>query len=215
MKKFNTYIFDVDGTLIDSMPSYGESMMKILDSFGISYGEDLIDIITPLGTVGTAKYFIDQLGVPCTIDEVFELMKKYLLEAYFYHIPAKRGVVQTLLKLKEMGKDLNVLTASPHISLDPCLKRLGIYDLFTNVWSSDDFGLTKKDPKIYQAAAGKLGVKEKEILFFDDNLHALFSAKEAGLSICGVYDASSREQTEKICQISDFYIEDFFQILDN
>ncbi len=215
MKNFDYYLFDVDGTLIDSMPSYAESMMKILDDFGISYGEDLIDIITPLGTVGTVKYFVEELKVPCTMEEVFELMKKYLLEEYFYHIPAKRGVVETLFRLKEMGKRMCVLTASPHISLDPCLKRLGIFDLFENVWSCDDLNLTKKDPEIYRTVAEKMGTEPKNILFFDDNLHALEGAKKAGLTLCGVKDDASAEQKEEICRISDFYIEDFFQILDN
>ena len=215
MKNFDFLLFDVDGTLIDSMPSYAESMMKILDDFGISYGDDLIDIITPLGTVGTAKYFVETLKVPCTTDEVFELMKKHLLDAYFYHIPAKRGVVETLLKLKEMGKRMSVLTASPHVSLDPCLKRLGIFDLFENVWSCDDLNLTKKDPAIYRAVSEKLGTEPKNILFFDDNLHALCGAKKAGLTLCGVADDSSKENEDEIRRISDFYIEDFFQILDN
>lgn len=215
MKNFDYYLFDVDGTLIDSMPSYAESMMKILDDFGISYGNDLIDIITPLGTVGTAKYFVETLGVPCTPEEVFELMKKYLLEAYFYHIPAKGGVVESLLKLKEMGKRMSILTASPHISLDPCLKRLGIFDLFENIWSCDDLDLKKNDPAIYLAVAEKMGAEPKNILFFDDNLHALEAAKKAGLTLCGVKDDASKENEGEIRRISDFYIEDFFQILDN
>ena len=214
MKKFDFFLFDVDGTLIDSMPFYAETMMKILDDFGISYGDDLIDIITPLGTVGTANYFIETLDVPCSKEEIFDLMKKYFLEAYFYHIPAKKGVVETLFELKKMGKRMSVLTASPHISLDPCLRRLGIFDLFENIWSCDDFNLTKKDPEIYQKVAEKIGTEPKNILFFDDNFHALKTAKAAGFSICGVYDAFSKEQKGEICKISDFYIEDFFQILD-
>lgn len=69
-----TYLFDFDGTLVDSMPSYANMMKRILDENNISYGEDLIKIITPLGFMGTAKYFIQELGVKMSIEELAQKM---------------------------------------------------------------------------------------------------------------------------------------------
>ena len=207
-----TYLFDFDGTLVDSMPIYIDTMLQILEDFDIDYPEDIVKIITPLGTQGTADYYIE-LGVPLTREEIIERMGRGMVEAYFTRIPAKEGVIETLRVLKDRGDRLNVLTASPHITLDACLKRLGIFDWFDHVWSCDDFATTKADPEIYKQAAGKMGVSVGDVLFLDDNLNAIRTAQTAGMQVCGVYDASSAEYTEEMKQVSGRYIENFKELL--
>jgi len=208
-----TYLFDFDGTLVDSMPTYGGMMLRILNENNISYGDDIIKIITPLGFKGTAKYFVDELGIKLSLEELGEIMGKYAYEEYANNIPAKNNVIETLKKLKEQGASLNVLTASPHLTLDACLKRLGLFDIFDNVWSCDDFKTTKADPEIYRMAAEKIGVPVKEVLFLDDNYNADKTAKEAGMKVCGVYDDSSKDYEDEIRSITDFYIKDFSELL--
>ncbi len=211
--KTDTYLFDFDGTLVDSMPAYVSSMLRILDENGIPYEKDIISIITPLGVKGTAEYFIS-LGLKKSLLEIVEDMKKYLAEAYFYHIPAKENVSRVLRELKTRGASLNVLTASPHITLDACLKRLELYELFDNVWSCDDFGATKADPEIYKMVAAKLGKNVNEVLFLDDNLNANQTAKKAGMTVCGVYDESSKEYVNKMKAATDYYIYNFSELLE-
>lgn len=206
-----TYLFDFDGTLVDSMPTYVSVMLRILDENGIKYEDDIVKTITPLGTLGTAELFIE-MGLNKTIDEIVMLMGKYAIDEYKYKIEAKKNVIDVLKALKKEGADLNVLTASPHITLDPCLKRLGIYDLFTNVWSCDDFGTTKSDPAIYKKAAERLGKTVSDVLFLDDNYNADKTAKEAGMKVCGVYDLSSDEYVDEIRAITDYYIYDFSEL---
>lgn len=210
---FKTYLFDFDGTLVDSMPTFVSMMLRILDENEIAYSDDIVKIITPLGYKGTAEYFIE-LGLDKSVDELLSIMNAYALEEYTYRIQAKQNVISVLKKLKENGADLNILTASPHKVLDVCLKRIGIYDLFTNVWSCDDFGTTKADPNIYQAAAEKIGKPIEEILFLDDNYNADKTAKQAGMSVCGVYDSSSEDYVDEIKDVADFYIYDFSELLE-
>ena len=207
-----TYLFDFDGTLVDSMPTYVAVMLRILDEEGIAYGDDIIKTITPLGYLGTAKHY-KALGVALPEEEIVAKMNAYAYEEYAHRIEAKPNVSDVLKTLKANGADLNVLTASPHRVLDPCLRRLGLYDLFTNVWSCEDFGTTKSDPQIYHMAASRLGVPVGEVLFLDDNYNADRTAKEAGMQVCGVYDASSEEYTKQIQSISDRYIYDFSELL--
>lgn len=209
----NTYLFDFDGTLVDSMPVYASSMLRILDENGVCYGDDIVKIITPLGLIGTAKYYIE-IGVHKTEEELISTMKEYMLHEYLYNIPAKENVISTLNELKTRGASLNVLTASPHATLDACLKRIGIYDLFDNVWSCDDFCTTKADPQIYVEAAKKIGKPVNEILFLDDNFNADKTAKQAGMLVCGVYDKSSDDYIDDIKAVSDYYIYDFKELLD-
>ena len=203
MKK--TYLFDFDGTLVDSMPTYVSVMLRILDERGIKYGDDIVKIITPLGYRGTAEYF-RTLGVGESADELVEIMNRYARFEYENNIPAKEGVIETLCEMKKRGYSLNVLTASPHIALDPCLMRLGIFALFDNVWSCDDFNTTKANPEIYKMAAERLGKAVGEVIFVDDNINAVKTARSAGMVSVGIFDESSAEYIDEFKQEADFYV---------
>ena len=207
-----TYLFDFDGTLVDSMPTYASQMLRILEETATPYPDDVIKIITPLGYIGTAKYYLE-LGMPLTFEEITERMGRYMYEQYANNIQAKDTVRETLLALRARGDRLNVLTASPHLTLDPCLKRLGLFDLFDNVWSCNDFDMTKADPAIYVEAAKRLGKSVEEVTFLDDNLGACRTAKVAGMKVYGVYDDSSKEYTKEMSSEFDGYIVKFSELL--
>ena len=206
------WLFDFDGTLVDSMPTYASVMTRILDENRIAYETGITKIITPLGYRDTARYFME-LGVLHTQEELVAQMTAYAEKEYALNVPAKPHVSEVLRELKARGDDLNVLTASPHTMLDPCLRRLGLYDLFTNVWSCEDFGMNKANPEIYRRAAEKIGAPVEEIWFLDDNLGADRTAKEAGMRVCGVYDDSSAEYEADIRAVADRYIRDFSELL--
>lgn len=211
--KYSTYLFDFDGTLVDSMPTYVSVMLRILDENGIGYDKDIIKIITPLGYSGTAKYYVEHYGLKMSEDEIVRRMQTYIYDEYAHRILAKPDVIETLRQLKSEGKCLNILTASPHSVLDVCLDRLGMRELFTNVWSCDDFETAKSDPQIYISAAERMGVSPSEVLFLDDNLNANKTASAAGMTVCGVFDPSSAEYADEIKAVADYYIESFRELL--
>lgn len=208
-----SYLFDFDGTLVDSMPTFCSCMLRVLDENNIGYGADIMKIITPLGLNGTAEYFINTMKLQMPKEQIMLLMQEYMFDAYAHTIPAKANVISVLKALKEKGASLNVLTASPHITLDACLKRLGIWELFDNIWSCDDFETTKANPQIYRMAAERLHTTVENVLFLDDNLNADLTAKSAGMLVCGVYDESSADYVEQMKAATDFYIYDFEELL--
>ena len=211
---YQYYLFDFDGTLVDSMPTFCSCMLRILDENHISYPPDITKIITPLGLNGTAEYFIQKLGLDMDKNQLMDLMMDYMKQEYFYTIPAKANVEQALKELKNRGASLNILTASPHMTLDACVKRLGIWELFDNIWSCDDFATTKANPDIYRQVAQRLGTTVENVLFLDDNIHADQTAKAAGMQVCGVFDPSSEDMVEQMKAVNDYYIFDFKELLD-
>ena len=206
------YLFDFDGTLADSMPTWAGKMIRILKEEGITPPDDLIKTITPLGDRGTAEYF-RTLGVTKSVEELEVKMDMYAMEAYLNKIPLKNGVFEFLKKSREQGVFMAVLTASPHKFLDPCLKRCNAFDLFDEVWSIEDFGTMKKNmPEIYIECAKRMNCKPSDIVFFDDNIVALQTAKKAGCKTVGVFDETSKEMTEEIKKTVDKYIVSFKEI---
>ncbi len=210
MKK--TLIFDLDGTLIDSMPYWSGAMLALLDEHHIDYPANIIEQITPLGNIGTVNYFRDTLGLVIRDDDAIDFIVNNMLPHYRDEIPLKAGVEAYLRRMHAEGYRLAVLTASPHLTLDPCLKRVGVYDLFDAVWSCEDFGKVKSDPTIYTEAVARLGTTIEDCVFYDDNIHAIATAKQAGLTTVGVYDVSGEGFADDLRAIADRYIHSFEEL---
>lgn len=207
------YIFDLDGTLVDSMPVGIGIVLGFLDEKGISYPDNIVTTLTPLGYKGSAQYIADHLPGGYDAEKIYEHFKSETLRAYGETIPLKANVKETLEKLKAQGCRLNVLTASPQLLTDICMKRLCVYDLFENVWSIDAFGMSKADEAIYVEAARRLGVTPEECIMADDNLNVLKTAKKVGMATVGVYDDSSKDVMEEMRQVADKYVMDFAELV--
>lgn len=207
MKK--VYIFDFDGTLVDSMPFWGGKMLTILNEQGVDYPDNIVSVFTPLGDLGTANYMRDVLGVTLLVDEILRRMDENATPKYRDEIPLKEGVYEYLKFLKEQGVSLNVLTASPHHMLDVCLQRLGVFDWFDHLFSCDDFGLTKAQTAIYHQALARIGASVEDAVFFDDNIGAVQTAKAAGLYTVGVADDSGALFRDELIETADAFIPTF------
>lgn len=212
MKKTD-YIFDLDGTLIDSMPVWADRIYHLLDENHIAYPADIIRIVAPMDNTAIADYLRDVLGLQLDAAEILDRMQAFISADYRERIPAKATVPETLKTLKAAGLHLHVLTASPHGLTDVCLKRLGLWELFDTVWSCEDFALPKTDEQIYHRVCEKIGATPAACVFADDNLLALTTAKKAGLTVVGVADESDAEDSEKIRAVADRYVETMKDIL--
>ena len=195
------------------MPTWSRKVLRILEKRGIEYPPDLLRILTPLGDLGAAAYYHRVFGLTDPDEVLFAEMDEYAVPRYRDEIPAKPEVADALRELLARGKRVSVLTASPHKVVDPCLARNGILDLFEHVWSCDDFFTTKADPMIYHKAADALGCRVNEIIFCDDNINAIRSAKNAGCQTVAVFDESSREDEALMRAVADRYIYTFKELL--
>lgn len=208
----NIYVFDLDGTLVDSMPKYARGVLSILEEEDISYEDDLIKHLVPMGNPEVAQYYVS-LGVKDTPEHVVSRIESKMIYEYSNNIFTKAGVKEYLEDRKKEGARLFVLTASPHITTDACLKHNGVFEWFERVWSVEDFGLTKSDPRIFYEVAKMVGCEPHEIHYFDDSLIALKYAKAAGFCTYGVYDAQSNKEIEQIKREHNYYVASFEDLL--
>lgn len=204
--KYKNYVFDLDGTLVDSMEKAVKIVLDYLDEHGVPYEPSIVKILTPLGFRGISVYYATELGVPRTPDEIYAAFTERLSKAYADEMPLKTGVVEALKGLKLQGARLCVLTASPHVFTDICLKNWGVYELFDNVWTAEDFGLLKSDVRIYGEAAKRLGVDVSECVMVDDSLRVLRTAKSAGMRTVGVYESFSDDEWAEIIKTADLSV---------
>lgn len=203
-----TYIFDFDGTLADTMDLAVRVLLGFLKKRSIQYSDDIINTIIPLGYRGIATYYTEHFHLQETSKEVYAEIFEQLEGVYANEVMPKRGAEKFVKSLKERGMRLNILTASPHELIDPCIKRLQWDRIFDNCWSAEDFGLKKSSPNIY-LAADKLHKNPKDCYMVDDNVNALYAAKQAGLKTIAVYDIHSAEYEREIRSFVDKYISSF------
>lgn len=204
-------LFDFDGVLVDSMSFWAGLHKQTLLNANIPIPDDFVETITPLGNYYGAKHTLS-LGVDMPLEQYLEEIYQKLYDAYTTHICLKENVKEALSFLKQEHISLNVLTASPHLYVDPCLKRNGIYDLFDHVWTIDDFDLTKAQPEIYQKAAERLGTDVTRCTMFDDNFTAISTAKKAGMKTVAVYDETSKASEQSLKETADRYIYSFQEL---
>ena len=208
----NTYhIFDMDGTLTDSMGYIARSVLQVLDENHVSYSPDIIETVTPLGYPNTARLF-QTMGVPGTVEEIVARFMEILHLTYANDVPLKSGVADYLRRLKAEGYRLCVLTGSPHLLTDVCLQRNGLWDLFDHVWSVDDFGLPKDNPLIYRRIQEQLGCAAADITLYDDNLAACTTAANCGWNTVGVRDRQKEDIWAQLQQTAHRYVMDFAEI---
>ena len=210
MKKI--HIFDLDGTLVNSMPYYSRGILQVLDEEGIGYEPDFIEILTPLGYTKSAQLY-QTMGVPGTVADIVGRIQTILHHEYAHNIGLKPGVDAYLRKLKADDCTLCVLTASPHLVTDVCLQHNGIYDLFDQVWSVEDFGMSKSEAIIYDEVVRRLGCAKEDICFYDDNLTAVSTAVKSGWYTCAVNDGQSEEITTALKAAADEYIVSFSNLV--
>ena len=206
------YIFDFDGTLVDSMPTWSGALINALKKAGIPVPDGFVNTLTPLGNYKASEYTIS-LGLDITLKKYLDDLSKYLYREYTTNVRLKDNVKETLEELIRRGHSLSVLTASPHLYVDECLQNNGVFVLFEKVWTIDDFGHTKSEVIIYEEAAERLGTAVSDCVFVDDNLTALTTAKKSGMYTAAIYDDTSAQYMDEIKKVSDVYAVDFADIL--
>lgn len=202
-------IFDMDGTLIDSMPAWNRLGEDYLRAKGVEPPENLHEQIKALTMLESGE-FARRLGVPGTAEEIAAELNAWMERQYRETIPARAGVQDYLDRCRAAGMTMCVATATDRALAETCLARLGLLPYFAFVVSCEDIGKTKTSPDIYLLAAEKLGAAPGEIAVYEDVLYPAETAKRAGFYTVGVYDPASGEQNAAgLRDLCEEFIEDW------
>lgn len=204
-------VFDIDGTLIDSMKIWEELGARYLKEQGIRAEENLSEILFPMTIAEGVLYLKEHYGLAQSPEEIRRGLTQITDAFYRYEVEAKPGVRQTLDMLKERGIAMALATIGDPDLEEAALRRLGIWDYFEDMLVCEDYNTTKKEAVIYEAAAGKLGTTPEETLVFEDVYQAVHAAARAGFVVCAVADDASSHERDRIVQEADLFLEDFRQ----
>ena len=194
-------IFDMDGTLIDSMIFWKNLASEYLSSKGVKQiPADILERIKPMTMSESAALFQQEFAL--TGDPEAE-MNAIMDEHYRKDIPLKPGVREYLQLLHRRGVRMCVASATAEHLMESCLTRLGVRDCFEFLLSCETVGAGKRSPIVYHASAKRLGATPQEIAVYEDALYAVQTAKEAGYYVVGVYDDSAAKNWLTIEKLAD------------
>ena len=205
-------IFDLDGTLVDSMGLWESLAGNYLLSIGIKPPKDLNSALSKLTVDERILYLKKRFNLKATIEEINQSLEEILTDYYKNRIQLKPYVREILEKFKSKNIIMALATATDEHFVSMVLDRHKIRKYFKFIQTSKSVGLSKSQPEFFQIAIERLGLQAKEIWVFEDALHCMVSAKECGLNIVAVEDKWAFDDLKKIKEISDIYIEDFSQL---
>jgi HAD superfamily hydrolase (TIGR01509 family) len=184
-------IFDLDGTLLDSMEIWNELDAEFLRSLGKEPRPGLQEAVMALTLRQSAAYFQTEYGIELSEDEIIERIDGAIHQAYAHRIELKAGARQALELLRARGIPMAVATATELHMAQAALERLGVLDWFSGVFTCEMVGKGKREPDVFLAAAKHLGAEPGNSLVFEDAPFAARTAYDAGFKVAFVHDAVS------------------------
>lgn len=206
-------IFDLDGTLVDSMWVWSQIDVDYLKIKGFSMPDDLKNEISHLSFRQTAIYFKEKFSLHDSIDEILNDWHMMAFNHYANNVKLKPGVLRFLDYLKSSKIKIALATSNSIPLLEACLKNNGIYDYFDSITTTDEVSNGKNCPDVYWLAAKKLELDPESCLVFEDILPAIKGAKAANMKVIAVNDNECSDSKENILKYADKYIDSFIDLL--
>lgn len=204
-------IFDLDGTLLDSMSMWESVAEDYLQSRGIKPNDDVREAVRAMSIQQVCEHFCTSYGLKLSQEEIINGINGMVEDFYFHRVRLKAGVADMLEGLKKRGVKMCLATATDRYLVEAGLRHTGIHDYFDVIFTCTECGAGKDRPDIFFEALAHLGTDIKETIIFEDALYAIKTAKQAGFIVAAVYDKTVIHQQEEIKSLADYYFKSFVE----
>ena len=214
LKEIQAVIFDLDGTLVDSMWMWREIDIQYLGRYGIRLPETLQAEIEGMSFTETAVYFKETFQIPQTIEEIKQDWYEMAYEKYAHEVPLKAGALEFLKFLYGKGIRTGIATSNGIRLVEAVMESNGLGRYIQVVHTACDVAKGKPAPDIYLKVAEDLGVDNENCLVFEDVPAGIVAGKAAGMTVFAVEDAFSREMRQEKEALADGIIENYWELLE-
>ena len=206
-------LFDMDGTLLDSMHIWKDIDIEFLGRFGYELPPTLQREIEGMSFRETACYIKDRFDLPISIEEIMNIWNEMAFQKYSEEIFFKEGAFEFVKMLKEKGIRTAICTSNSRELVNAVAEHLDFMPYFDTIITSCEVGAGKPAPDIYLEAAKRVGVEPEHCLVFEDIVTGLTAGKRAGMKLCAVEDVYSADQKEAKKAMADYYVENYLDLL--
>lgn len=216
LNNIEAVIFDVDGTLIDSMWVWKRIDDLFLEKYHLEEPEGFHEGMEGKSYSETADYFLELFPtLPHTRQELEDEWTEMAYEIYTTQMELKKGAFEFIKELKDKGIKLGIATSNNRELAEGTLRHCKILDMFDSVWTSGEAKAGKPDPAVYLCVAEALQIAPENCLVFEDIPMGILAGKNAGMKVCAVHDVDSINQEDKKRALADYYIQDYDDIKNN
>ncbi len=213
IKNFKGAIFDLDGTLLDSMHIWHDVDEEFFRRRNLKVTPEYIEIIKNMHLPAAAVYTKEKYNIKESVDDIVEEWLDLCAQGYLNDVDLKDGVFEYLKMLYNNGIKMAFATASEKQVCEGVLKKHGIFDFFSTCAYVSEINIGKTEPDIYLLAAERMSVDPKDCIVFEDIIEGVRGAKKGNFTVCGVYDKSSAHDESEIRKVADYYINSFKELL--
>lgn len=213
LKDIDAVIFDLDGSMVDSMWMWHEIDVEYLARHNLTVPENLQQEIEGFSFSETAEYFKKRFCLPDSIAEIKQAWNEMAWDKYMNEVPLKPGVMDFFKLCRQRSILLGIATSNSRELVTAVAGVHGLNDYFSCIMTGCDVGKGKPAPDIYLAVAKQLGIEPSRCLVFEDIIPGIMAGKNAGMKVCAVEDAYSLDQTEEKMRLADYYIRDFYELV--
>ena len=205
-------IFDMDGSLVDSMWVWKDIDIEYLGRFGLDIPDDLQQEIEGMSFTETARYFRDRFGLDRSVEQIRADWNEMAWDKYRSRVMLKPGAREFLDYCRSQGIKLGSATSNSREIVDMVMEARGVADYFSCITTACEAKKGKPAPDVYLLTAQQLSVDPKNCLVFEDIVFGIQAGKAAGMEVCAVDDAYSAYQEAEKRSLADYYIKDFREI---
>jgi HAD superfamily hydrolase (TIGR01509 family) len=213
LKGIEAVIFDLDGTLVDSMWMWKSIDIEYLAKFGMEMPEDLQHCIEGMSFSETAAYFKERFHLPDSLEQIKSDWNEMAWNKYLYEVPLKEGVKDFLTYLKENNIPTGIATSNSRELVNLIIDKHDMKGYFSSIRTSCEVAKGKPSPDIYLLVAEDLGVSPQNCLVFEDVLQGVMAGKNAEMKVCAVYDDYSEKDMDEKKKLADYYVNSVTEVL--